>query len=100
MTRLEFHKQLCSILGSKQVYFQPPSSQKIYYPAIVYTRAPFDKLYADNHGYIVSDHYMVTHVTSAVDSVTPKALASLPYSREDQSYRSNGLYHSVFSIYV
>lgn len=100
MTRLDFHKKLCSILGSKQVYFQPPSSQKIYYPAIIYTQAPFDKQYADNFGYILTDHYMVTHITSKADSVVPKTLAAMPYTRQDQAYRSNGLYHTVFSVYV
>ena len=34
--RLELHEILCTILGSRNVYFQPPESIKMNYPAIVY----------------------------------------------------------------
>lgn len=100
MTRLEFHKILQSILGSNQVYFQPPSSQRIYYPAIIYSVAPFNKAYADNFGYILTDHYLVTHITKDPNSTTPRELARMPYTRQDQAYRKDGLYHAVFSVYV
>lgn len=100
MTRLEFHSLLTRILGSKFVYFQPPSKQKIYYPAIIYQRSPFDVQHADNHGYVVHDHYMVTHITKDPNSITPKALASLPNCRQDQAFKSDEMYHTVFSIYV
>lgn len=100
MTRVEFHRLLVKILGSNNVYFQPPSKQRIYYPAIIYSRAPYDPQYADNHAYILSDHYMVTHITKDPDSITPKALAQIPKSHQEQAYKSDELYHTVFSIYV
>ena len=37
-TRYELHEFLCEILGSRNVYFQPPESVKMKYPAIVYER--------------------------------------------------------------
>lgn len=100
MTRQDFHKLLSSILGSKFVYYQPPSNQKIYYPAIVYSSAPLEKTYADNQGYILHDHYLVTHITKDPNSITPRELARLPYCKMDRAYKSDGMYHSVFSIYV
>ena len=36
--RLLFHEVLCEVLGSRNVYFQPPESVKMCYPAIVYAR--------------------------------------------------------------
>ena len=36
-TRLELDEELVKILGSKNVYFQPPESLKLNYPAIVYS---------------------------------------------------------------
>lgn len=100
MEQSEFHKLLCAVLGSKNVYFQPPSKQRIMYPAIVYSRAPYDTTNADNHGYIVRDHYMVTHMTKNPDSGTPKVLAQMPYCRQEQAFKQDGLYHTVFSLYV
>ena len=42
-TRYELHEFLCEILGSRNVYFQPPESVKMKYPAIVYERTDFPK---------------------------------------------------------
>lgn len=100
MSRLDLHKLLASILGSKNVYFQPPSKQRIYYPAIIYSRSPYEAEHADNHGYIIHDHYMVTHVTKDPNSITPKALAQMPNCRQEQAFKSDEMYHTVFSLYV
>ena len=35
-TRLELQSKLEEILGSRQVYYQPPETVKMEYPAIVY----------------------------------------------------------------
>ena len=37
-TREELHELLVSVLGSRNVYFQPPESIRMQYPAIVYAR--------------------------------------------------------------
>ena len=37
-TRLELQSVLEQTLGSRNVYFQPPASVKMKYPAIVYER--------------------------------------------------------------
>lgn len=100
MTQPEIHNLLVAVLGSKNVYFQPPSKQRIMYPAIVYSRAPYDITSADNHGYIIRDHYMITHMTKNPNSGIPKALAQMPYCRQEQAFKQDGLYHTVFSLYV
>ena len=100
MTQQDVHKLLVAILGSKNVYFQPPSKQRIMYPAIIYSRAPYDRTSADNQGYIIRDHYMVTHITKNPNSGTPKALVQMPYCRQEQAFKSDEMYHTVFSLYA
>lgn len=98
MTRLEFHKKLCKILGSSNVYFQPPSGQRILYPAIVYARAPYDRISADNIGYIIKDKYLVTHITKDPNSLTPRMILEQLGTRQEQAYQKDGLYHTVFTM--
>ena len=38
-SRLNLQDKLEEVLGSKQVYFQPPESLKLKYPCIVYSRS-------------------------------------------------------------
>lgn len=100
MTRLEFHKKLASLLGSKFVYFQPPANYRIHYPCFIYHQAPFDITAADNHGYIVTDHYIVTHISKDPETIVPKEFARWPMVTHSESYVTDNLYHEVFSIYV
>lgn len=50
-SRLELQSELEKILGSRNVYFQPPASVKIKYPAIVYSRKSIDNNFANNTVY-------------------------------------------------
>ena len=50
-TRLELQSFLEEILGSRNVYFQPPTSFKMEYPAIVYARKNIINTFADNNVY-------------------------------------------------
>ena len=51
-TRYELHEFLCEILGSRNVYFQPPESVKMKYPAIVYERTEIKNRFANDAVYI------------------------------------------------
>ena len=51
---LRLQETLETILGSENVYFQPPESYKIEYPCIIYERANIKAIKADNIGYIKS----------------------------------------------
>ena len=50
-SRLELHEALCKVLGSRNVYFQPPEDIKMNYPAIEYSRASIDNTFANNDVY-------------------------------------------------
>ena len=100
MTRETFHTILKDVLGSNNVYYQPPAKIRMVYPCIRYARAPMDAQHADNHGYILSERFTVTCIGKDPDWVVPKKIARFPSARQDRMYVSEGLYHFVFSITI
>lgn len=57
--RIALHEKFCEVLGSRNVYFQPPENIKIKYPCIVYYANPVYKFHADNTRYLVWYEYKV-----------------------------------------
>lgn len=97
--RIEFHSLLCELLGSSNVYFQPPESIKMKYPAIVYSLNDIDTEHANNRVYLYTKQYSVTLVSKEPDSPVIDKLATLPMSMFNRSYVADNLNHTVFSIY-
>ena len=97
---LRLQETLETILGSENVYFQPPESYKIKYPCIIYERANIKTIKADNIGYIKKPRYTVKYIHYDPDELNViEALLDLPYCEHDQQYCSENLYHDVFSLY-
>lgn len=99
-TRLELHETLCDVLGSRNVYFQPPESIKMKYPAIVYSRSDISPTYADDTTYLTSKEYLITVIDKDPDSEIPDKLSKLPLCRFDRHYTADNLNHDVFTINV
>lgn len=57
--RVVLHEKLCELLGSRNVYFQPPSNIHMNYPCIVYYANPIYAFHADNTRYLVWYEYKV-----------------------------------------
>lgn len=98
-SRLNLHDELCKTLGSNHVYFQPPPSVQMTYPAIVYSRDVIASEYADNEHYIGRKAYLVTVIDKNPDSSIVDALSLWPYCRYERHYAANNLNHDVFRIY-
>lgn len=98
-SRLELHETLCEILGSRNVYFQPPASVKMQYEAIRYALKSIDNVHADNVVYKQDDSYELTVISKNADSETPKKISRLPKCRFDRFYVADNLNHWVFTIY-
>ena len=98
-SRLKLQTILEDILESGNVYFQPPSSVKMSYPAIVYSRSDMRSTFADNSLYKINDAYTVILIYDDPDSVTPRKLLSLPMCSFDRHYVADNLYHDVFTLY-
>lgn len=98
-SRLDLQVLLETVLGSKNVYFQPPPSVSMKYPAIVYSRMNIDMNYANNFAYSQKLAYKVTVIDRDPDSEFVKKVANLPMCSFDQHYTSDNLNHDVFTIY-
>ena len=96
--RLELHAILCEILGSQNVYFQPPASVKMKYPAIRYSRSDIENTSADNVTYKQSHFYEVTVIDRDPDSEIVHKVSQLPMCIYDRHYASDNLNHDVFTI--
>ena len=98
-SRLELHEELVKILGSRNVYFQPPESLKMSYPAIRYVRVPIINEFANNSVYKQSQSYEITLIDYDPESPVFEALSKLPTCRHNRHYQSDNLNHDVFTIY-
>ena len=59
-SRPNLQTMLEQILGSRNVYFQPPESLKLNYPAIVYKRSNIRNTFAEDNVYNQSYFYEIT----------------------------------------
>lgn len=97
-SRLTLHEELVLILGSRNVYYQPPESIKIKYPAIIYSRADIDNRFADNEVYNQSHLYKITIVDQDPDSEIVDKMSKFKRSKFERHYATNGLNYDVFTI--
>lgn len=97
--RVEFHNKLCDILGSKNVFFQPPALPGLCYPAIIYSRSNMMPEYADNRVYLNTVAYQVIVIDPNPDSEIVQKIAALPLSKFSRHYTADNLNHDVFIIY-
>lgn len=97
--RLELHQILKEILGSDNVYFQPPEKFKMKYPCIVYERSDYDIIHADDYPYITRKRYQITVIDPNPDSKLPDKIAGLPTIRFDRHFATSNLNHDVFELY-
>ena len=97
--RLELHSVLQELLGSSNVYYQPPESIKMQYDAIRYSKKTIDSKYANNRKYSMTDCYEVIVISRLPDNPVIKKLLSLPYCSYDRHYIADNLHHDVLTIY-
>lgn len=97
--RLELQRLFENILGSRNVYFQPPANVKMKYPAIKFELDNIEHKHANNKPYIRNPAYMVTLIDKNPDSEFVEKLDSLPMCGFDRSYKADNLNHWVFIIY-
>lgn len=97
--RFELHEILCGILGSRNVYFQPPASVTMKYPAIVYGLDDISSVYADDGVYLAHRRYSITVIDKDPDSLIVEKVGSLPSSRFNRHYEDDNLNHDVFTLY-
>ena len=98
-SRLDLQQKLEEILGSTNVYFQPPESIKMSYPCIVYYRDFANNIYASNRPYVITKRYMIMVIDKNPDSTIPDKIAQLPMCLFSRHYTADNLNHDVYNIY-
>ncbi len=97
-SRLDLQNLLEFILGSRNVYYQPPESIKIKYPAIVYRRNDIDNNFADDIVYMQNHTYQIIVIDADPDSEIVDRVSRLPMCRYDRHYTSDNLNHDIFIL--
>lgn len=97
--RVQLQSLLETLLGSRNVYFQPPSNINMMYPCIVYKRDNVDVKFADNGTYSRIKRYLVTVIDKNPDSVLPDKVAELRHSTFSRHFTADNLNHDVYTLY-
>lgn len=96
--RLALHELLCTTLGSRHVYYQPPESVKLVYPCIIYFRSDLPHRPADDLAYLHTREYEITVIDEDPDSDIVERVSKLPRCRFGRHYTSERLNHDTFTI--
>lgn len=99
-TRLELHEKLCEVLGTRNVYFQPPETIKLKYPCIIYNSVNPDVVRADDAVYNITKCYDLLLIEKDCDSLKYcDILKAFPMCRCNRSFITDGLFHNSLTLY-
>lgn len=97
--RAELHEILCNVLGSRNVYFQPPETIKLKYPAIIYSRDNIRNYHANDNVYNQMIVYQLMIIDKNPDSNIVQNISKLPLCQFNRHYVADNLNHDIFLIY-
>lgn len=97
--RLKLQTKLEELLGSRNVYYQPPESLKMQYPAIRYSKSNIESKHADDMKYSNFTLYEIIVIDKRPDNQAIEKILSLPLSSFDRHYVSDNLNHDVINLY-
>ena len=97
--RLKLQTKFEELLGSRNVYYNPPASLMLQYPAIVYNDKDIGQLYANDKTYRLTKSYTVTVITRSSSNDIVDKLLAWPMCSFDRHYKADNLNHYVFTLY-
>ena len=98
--RSELNKKLERLIGSSNVYFQPPTSVQLSYPCVIYTLGTGDMKRADDSVYMYTHSYEVTFIYKRPNiDIVEQVLKTFSMSSVYRIYVSDNLNHYAFRIY-
>lgn len=98
-SRLELQSKLEELLGSRNVYYNPPESEKMSYPAIRYSKKNISVKRASNVVHTKKTCYEVIVIATRPDNPVIEKLIELPYCSYDRHYKAGNLNHDVLTLY-
>lgn len=97
--RTDLQVILETLIGSTNVYFQPPETIKMVYPCIVYEHYSGRTFFADNKPYTHSKCYQITVIDKNPDSVILDAVVMLPMCMFNRHFAVDNLNHDIYILY-
>ena len=97
--RLDLQAKFEAILGSRNVYFNPPENLKLQYPCIIYNLGAPYQAKADNILYRYLNRYTVTLIDKKPDSEFYEPLLSMRYCTFDRCSKSEGMNVFSYNLY-
>ena len=99
-TRIELDEKLREVLGSNNVYYQPPESIKLKYPCIIYSREAIDTKRADNSIYSTTNRFDVIIISKDPDfPLFDEFIHLFPMCSLNRPYIANNLNHYSYTLY-
>ncbi len=99
-SREQLHETLVNMLGSRNVYFQPPEGQTLKYPCIIYEFNSPDTRNADNKKYIVVKKYHVKHIYKKLsDSLEGSFFDVFMMVSHDNRMIADSMYNDDYTLY-
>lgn len=98
-SRIDLQRLLENLLGSDHVYYDPPETVKIKYPAIIYSKNNVWSIRANDTRYQSRKRYNLIFVDRRPDNSIIEKLLDLPYCSYDRHYISDNLHHDSLTIY-
>lgn len=98
-TRQDLQHLLEEILGSTNVYFQPPETIKLKYPCIIYSLSDIYARSADDLHYSMQKAYNIMIISRDPDNTIAESILELPKTRFDRRYVAENLYHDILTLY-
>lgn len=97
--RPRLHELLESLLGSSNVYYQPPATITMQFPCIVYSLSDIQPLHSNNEPYLLNNRYLVTVIHRRPDNDIYKKVAKLPQCSLSRAFVADNLNHYAFDLY-
>ena len=98
-SRLQLQIILEDLLGSRNVYFQPPETISMTYPCIVYSRDADKTNFANDKSYSHRFRYSLVIMDRNPDSAVLEKVAKLPMCSFTRHYTKDNLNHDVYNLY-
>lgn len=98
--RIDLDNKLRELLGTDQVYFQPPATLRVRYPAIIYSFDNNQEVFADDSKYLKHKRYSITLIDKDPESPIADNLDLLPFCKLSNVFVTDNLYHWVYRIHI
>ena len=98
-SRLKLQNLLEDLLGSRNVYYQPPNNLQMEYTAIRYSKAKPDTKHANDKVYMKTNCYEIIVISKSPDNPVMDKIMNLPYCSYYRNYVCDNLNHDVFTLY-